>query len=202
MARCMWEARKYMHAYACAVEVHVHVRTLRTERDLKAAIVVQSCGWPGAAAPRFIRSEDVSSPRLPPIRCRANNDACRARRSTATSNLARRVGSLHQIRSVRDPRSERPLVTCIWGGVSVTASVDRYGIEKVREQCKHRSTRAGGQLQLAPTPLSTPNKQASQPAAAADVRPRHRARGGRAKRRKRRVRTCARRAIGVWGRLA
>jgi hypothetical protein len=88
-----------------------------------------------------IYSEDVSSPRLPPIRCCANNDACRARRSTATSNLARRVGSLHQIRSVRDPRSERPLVTCIWGGVSVTASVDRYGIEKVREQCKHRSTR-------------------------------------------------------------
>jgi hypothetical protein len=53
MARCMWEARKYMHA--CAVEVRVHVRTLRTERDLKAAIVVQSCRWPGAAAPRFIR---------------------------------------------------------------------------------------------------------------------------------------------------
>jgi hypothetical protein len=147
-----------------------------------------------------IYSEDVSSPRLPPIRCCANNDACRARRSTATSNLARRVfvpGSLHQIRSVRDPRSERPLVTCIWGGVSVTASVDRYGIEKVREQCKHRSTRAGGQLQLAPTlvqrlfPHQT-NKQTGQPAAAADVRPRHRARGGRAKRRKRRVRTCAR----------
>lgn len=143
-----------IHACICMRRRSTRARTYTAYRerskssDRCAVVQVARC------SSAEIYSEDVSSPRLPPIRCCANNDACRARRSTATSNLARRVfvpGSLHQIRSVRDPRSERPLVTCIWGGVSVTASVDRYGIEKVREQCKHRSTRAGGQLQLAPT---------------------------------------------------